>query len=102
MHSPQFLKTLNLRHTAEYAEKVGQPLVLSASDREIFPPRDFPLPTLNRVPEGWACVDSVVDASWEGLTYLFEKYPESGFAILGKGFYADAGFKTYVGRFVHC
>ena len=97
MHSPQFLKTLSLRRVAEYAEKVGQPLVLDGDDREIFPPLHYPLPTLNKVPDGWTCVDAIVEPSWDALRDVLGEFPEHGFAILGPQF--NNGPRETVGRF---
>ena len=97
MNSPSFIKLQNLQAVARYTETVGQPLVLTQHDRDVFPPIHYPLPTLNRVPEGWGVGNVLDNPTWDELTAELEAHPEHGFAILGNQFNNGPG---HVGRFV--
>lgn len=111
MNSPAFLKIQNLRAAAAGCERRGLPLVLSAIDREAFPPVNFPLPYLpsqiTEDPPGYALAETVVvsdgsanspveSKSWRQLCAWFESYPDDAYAIIGNC--SSAGVQ-FVARF---
>lgn len=93
MYSIQYIKSQNLRAAAAAAQRDLRPLVLSASDREIFPPVNTPLPYLrNRTPKGWSYQDSILVGdgsssapaqakSWRQLCEWLAGDPDAGYAI---------------------